>query len=315
MLYITTRDKSDAFTAARTLSGNLAQDGGLYVPFRLPQLTRNEIYALKEQSFGQTVAQILNQFFASRLTGWDVDFAIGRYPAKFVSMKHKMIVAELWHNPGSGYSYIVKKLFDRICLFPGENMQPTEWATIAVRIAVLAALYGEMLRSGVADLENPIDIAASAEDFALPMAVWYARQMGFPFGALICGCNSGSGLWDLLQRGEYSTSLASDKMNLALERLIQGTLGCREVQRYVDCCNNKKTYVVSEADLETLNKGIYVAVVEDFRIHSVISSVLNTRKYCLNRSSAFAYSALQDYRAGVSENRTTLLLADSADEN
>lgn len=314
MLYITTRDKSDAFTAARTLSGNLAQDGGLYVPFRLPQLTLDEVSALKEQSFGQTVAHILNLFFASRLTGWDVDFAIGRNPAKFVSMKHKMIVAELWHNPGSDYSYIVKKLFDRICLAPGENMEPTEWVTVAVRIAVLAALYGEMLRSGMADLENPIDIAASAEDFSLPMAVWYARQMGLPFGALICGCNSGSGLWDLLQRGEYSTSSASDRMNLAQERLIQGALGCREVQRYVNCCNNKKMYCVSEADLETLNKGVYVAVVGDFRIQSVISSVLKTREYSLNRSSALAYGALQDYRAGVSENRTTLLLADSANQ-
>ena len=73
-------------------------------------------------------------------------------------------------------------------------------------------------------------------------------------------------------------------------------------------------YCVSEADLETLNKGVYVAVVGDFRIQSVISSVLKTREYSLNRSSALAYGALQDYRAGVSENRTTLLLADSANQ-
>lgn len=314
MLYITTRDQSDAYTAARTLSGSITPDGGLYVPFRLFQLTPDEIAALKEQSFGQTVAQILNLFFSSKITGWDVDFAVGRNPVKFISMKHKMIIAELWHNPSSTYDYIVKKLFDHICLQSDENKEPTEWATVAIRIAVLTALYGELLRNGMVDIENQIDIAVSAENFLLFMAVWYARQMGLPFGTIICGCNSGSGLWDLLQRGEYTTSTASGEEILALERLIQGTLGCREVQRYVTCCNHNRHYSVCEDDLQALNKGIFVAVVGNFRIQAVMSSVLKTRGYCINRSSALAYGALQDYRAGVSENRCTLLFSDSENE-
>ena len=80
MLYVTTRGKYDAFTAARTMNLDRGPDGGLFIPFRLPQLTRDEIIALGSKTFGQNVADILNLFFSTRLSGWDVDMTIGRSP-------------------------------------------------------------------------------------------------------------------------------------------------------------------------------------------------------------------------------------------
>lgn len=310
MLYITTRDQRDAFTAARPLAQNTASDGGLYVPFRLPEYTLDEIAALREKTFGKTVAEILNVFFSARLTGWDVDFAIGRNPVKLYAMNHRMVIAELWRNPGSVYNYTVQRIYNRLCQGVITADEPTLWVKVAVRIAVLFAVFGELMRSGITDVTKPVDLAVSADDFSAPMAAWFARQMGLPIATIVCGCNADSGLWELVRRGEYNTASQAQNVNLSHEWLIQATLGCEEVRRYQERCALRRSYTVSEGALSMLNKGLYVAVVGDARITSVMTSVYKTGSYRLSSNAAIAYGALQDQRASTTEGRAALLLAD-----
>ena len=59
MLYVSTRNNSDAYTAYRALHECNAPDGGYYFPFRLPHLSADELYAIKKQGPGETVAYIL----------------------------------------------------------------------------------------------------------------------------------------------------------------------------------------------------------------------------------------------------------------
>ena len=66
MLYITTRNKSDAHTAHKTLTTGRGPCGGFYVPFQMPSFIRSDIEALKGKNFGQCVAEILNIFFNAR---------------------------------------------------------------------------------------------------------------------------------------------------------------------------------------------------------------------------------------------------------
>ena len=94
MLYVSTRNKMDSYTAYRTLHEEYAPDGGQFVPFRIPSFTNEEREALQEKSFSQIVADILNLFFAARLTGWDVECCIGRNPVRLERMNHRLIVAE-----------------------------------------------------------------------------------------------------------------------------------------------------------------------------------------------------------------------------
>ena len=63
MLYISSRSKNDSFTAHRVLHNEMAPDGGVFVPFRLPTLDAEQIARLREQSFCKTVSDILNIFF------------------------------------------------------------------------------------------------------------------------------------------------------------------------------------------------------------------------------------------------------------
>jgi len=313
LLYITTRENKDAFTAARALSSDKAADGGLYVPFRLPEFTEEEVLSLKQKTFGQTVAEILNIFFSSRTTGWNVDLCIGRNPVKLISMNHRISIAELWHNPEETYTYIVKKLHERILHQADSRLMPSKWVQITVRIAVLFGTFGEMMRLEMIDGLQPVDLAVTAKDFSIPMACWYARKMGLPIGTIVCGCNDDSALWDLIRRGELNTALtlaSAQQERESLEWLIQGTLGCDEVKRYLTCCQGKCAYTLTDESLAKLSSGLFAAVVGKNRADMIVSSVKRTSAYTLDSDTALSYGALQDYRAGNSESRIALLVSD-----
>ena len=319
MLYVTTRNKNDAYTAHKTLTTDRGVNGGFFVPFQLPVLTGEEIAALKEKSFGQCVAEILNLFFSARLDGWDVDFSIGRYPVKLVPMSRRIVVAETWHNPDWDFARMVRNLASRIRGNDDTEGVPSNWAWVAIRIATLFGLYGELLRQGLTSTDKLVDVAVTAGDFSSPIAAWYAREMGLPVGTIITGCNENCGVWDLLHHGEMRTDAVAIPTNTpecdvgvpdSIERLICGRLGTAAVQEFVRCRTEGLSYAPGEEANSALRKGIYAAVVSQKRMESVIYNVYRTSTYLLDPYSALAYGGLQDYRSGTGEGRMTLLITE-----
>lgn len=319
MLYITTRDKNDAYTAHRTLSDNRGTDGGFFVPRQMPRLDREAIASLKDKSFGQNVADILNLLFNARLDGLDVEFCIGRYPTKLVAMSHRIVFAELWHNPDMDFARLVRNLSGRIRGLEDSVEKPSNWAWIAVRIAVLFGIFGELQRVNLTDLDRGMDVAVATGDFTAPMAVWYAREMGLPIGNIVCGCNDNGGIWDLLHHGELrtdgkpvATGTPEGDMSVPpdLERLIFATLGISEVEKFLKACADGKNYVPPQSLFEDLRRGMYAGVVSTGRMESIIRSVYNTSTYIMDPYGALAYCGLQDYRNRYSENRPALVLCE-----
>lgn len=319
MLYVTTRNKNDAHTAHKTLLSDRAPDGGLYVPFQIPVISKDDILALKDKSFGQCVADILNLFFSARLDGWDVDFCIGRYPVKLVPMSHRIVVAETWHNPDWDFARMVRNLYSRVCGNGDTQGVPSNWAWIAMRIATLFGLYGELLRKGLAEPNAIIDIALATGDFAGPMAVWYAREMGLPVGMIISSCNENSGLWDLLHYGQVRTDTVAAATNTPqcdvaipgnLERLIYGRAGTEAAESFANVVREGSIYSPSEESLDPIREGIRAAVVSQKRMESVICNVYRSNAYLLDPYGALAYGGLQDYRATAGEGRTTILITE-----
>lgn len=305
MLYVSTRNKTDSFTAYKALHEDRAPDGGMYVPFRLPCYDQQQIAQLKDMSFGEAVAQVLNQFFSAHLNGWDVEFCIGRYPMKLVSMNHRVVVAEIWHNPGSSFSYALQNLYNRICGSETRNSKPSVWAQIAIHIALFFGLYGELIRTGSAET----DIALPSENLVAPLAAWYARSMGLPLGTIICSCMDGDPVWDLVQNGELDTNAVHSPY---VEMLVYQTLGLTEAQRYACTVSQNKTYQITQEQLAILNNGMYAVVAGKKRVRSVISSVYRMNASFFSPSTALAFGCLQDYRSHTGEIRCTLLLAENS---
>lgn len=321
MLYVTTRSKNDAFTAARAMNLDRGPDGGLFIPFRLPVLDRDQVLALANKSFGQNVADILNLFFSTKLTGWEVDMAIGRSPCKLKSMNYRIAVAELWQNLDNNFNSVVSALADR--LHPDGELigAPSDWTQVAVRIAVLFGVFGELMRTDQVRVDKPIDIAVASGSFSWPMAAWYARKMGLPIDTIICGCNENSAVWDLLHRGELDTGAIAVATNTpegdlsvpaGLERLICETCGQEEAMNFFFSCTEGGTYLPKEAAYDSIRQGMFAAVVSRVREETIIPGVYRTNAYILDPYSALAYGALADYRARNGSSRTALLICDKS---
>lgn len=307
MLYITTRTSKDAHTAPHTLKKDRGPEGGLYVPLQLTAYTPEQVMALKEKTFCQCVADILDLFFSARMSSWDVECCIGKRPVRLMAMNRKILMAEAWHNSDLSFRKLVRSLSARLQERTEETVELTSWAWITARVAVLFGVFSDLLRAGIADVDRPIDIAVAAGDFTAPMAIWYARKMGLPIGTVICACDESSDIWDLMYHGELKTKAP---VPTGLERLIFETLGANEVKKYIAACERGRMYSPPEGSLDILRKGIYTAVVSPARRDSVISSVYRTSAYSLDDASALAYAGIQDYRATSRESRGVLILAE-----
>lgn len=304
MLYVSTRSPHDTFTAHRALLEDRTPDGGLYVPFLLPSYSKDDIAQFQRRSFGENVALILNAFFTTKLTGWDVEFCCGRYPVKTFDLPHRLIVAEAWHNTVATYRFMEQALYARLC---GNNTRPvvSSWGKIAIGIAMMFAVYGSVESAQCA---GRIDLAMDGDDLSLLIAACYARKMGLPLERIICGAVNSSFLWDLIHRGELSISSSAGAF-AGIEHLIYLTLGADTASEVVAARLDRKSYVIHDEQFGAFNDGLFVAVVSHDRTHSVIGNFHRSHGYVLDHSAAVSYAALQDYRANAGESRPTLVLS------
>ena len=118
MLYLSTRNKADSFTAYKVLHSAVAPDRGMFMPMRLPVQDDIALAAYERMSFGETTAAILNLFFGTELKGWDVDFAVGRQAMELVSAGYKVFMAESWHNPARNHTSVVMPTAEKKAITP-----------------------------------------------------------------------------------------------------------------------------------------------------------------------------------------------------
>ena len=312
MLYITTRSKHDTYTSNRALREDRAPDGGLFVPFKLPCYDNEQMNTMAQSGFCETVATVLNAFFSTGLTAWDVECCIGKNAARFHSAGHRVMLCDFWHNPKGSYAYIESMLYKKLCGIDKVD-NPTEWAKIAIRIGLLFGIYAMMYNDKV----RVFDVAVNAGDFSAPMAILYAKKMGLPVGKLICACNENSAPWDLIQRGSLSTALntvqtLTPRLDIALpyglERLIFDAFGYGEVRAYLQAVQDKNTYRIPEDTLSDWNQDIFVYVVGKDRVEPLLSSVYRSNEIILDPYTAVSFGCLRDHRAKFGEGAYTMVL-------
>lgn len=306
MLYVTTRGTQDAFTAYRTIRQDRGPDGGFFIPMQMPVLSQTDIVKLIQNSFGQNIADVLNLLFGTKITEWDVDVAIGRRGFTTKAAGHRILMGQLWHDSEGGFSWAIRSLAKLVVPERKEGTALFNWLDLGIRLAVVLAVFGELMADGTISRDKGVDVAVTTGSFAMPMALWYARQMGLPIKTLICGCNENGIVWDLLHRGEANTGMLAVKTSTPeadfaippnFERLIHATLGQEEALHYWWSCTEGRTYSLTEGDMGVLSKGVFAAVVSMDRVATIIPSVYRTNRYVLDPYGALAYGALSDYRA------------------
>jgi len=320
LLYVTTKSNNDSYTAARALAEDRSPDGGFYVPLRLPRLDDRQIIRLGENLFSQNVADVVNCFFGSRLDSWSVEFAIGRYPVKLISVTNREVVAETWHNPTWKFERLARGIEKAILQSDKINACPSDWLMIVSRIAVLFGIFGELIRDGAG---TPLDIALPSGDFSGPMAAWYAREMGLPIRNILCCCNDNNAAWRLLHKGELRTDTAAGSTSTpkcdhavprGLERLVFGTLGPGAACTFVQSCSHGNTFYLEPDQQEKLRKGMYAPVTGTRRLESAVCNLYQNWKYLPDPYTALCYSGILDYRSVTGEGRKVLIISEESPE-
>ncbi len=313
MLYVSTRSKTDSFTAYRALHEDRAPDGGLYLPMRMPGLNQEQLREMTGKGFFDNVAKILTLFFPVQLSPWDVRVCFGSEPVHLAVIGRKVAISEYFHSSDGRYESAVQRLYEKIAGEQGRLKKPSTWAVLAIKIATVFGVFCNL----PARWGRPVDIAVPTGDFTDPMAVWYAREMGLPVGNILCACNENGAVWELVRRGEFNTGVScvstrtpalDHAVPAGLEWLIYCTLGPQETRRYVQCCQTRSIYKLQEEQYGRLKTGLAASVVGSGRLGTVISSAWITSGYIMDPHTAICYGGLQDFRAATAEARQTVIL-------
>lgn len=317
MLYVSTRDSHAIYTAQQTMFRLNADDGGLFVPLRLPEYGLDELAQLLKLSFWNCVCQVLNRFFPVRLC--PESFGEGELPVpEAFSIRHKILVVPLWDRLTGQF----RGMQNRILTAMGSAVAGAQsWPEMAVDVALLFGVYGLLCHCGMIFQGDPVNLAVSAAGFQLPVAAVYARQMGIPIGVCVCVGNENSMLWDLLHRGEAKLDSQSEGDGSAgqergaprnLERLVCTRLGPELTGEYVRTLQRRGLYTLEPKNHLQLRQGLSVSMVGGQRALSMIPRIYRNADCLFSPHSAMIYSGLMDYRATGGEGSTTVLLAEES---
>lgn len=316
MQYVTTRNNDKLYTWLDALNEKTAPDGGFFVPAELPVFSHKEITAFAMKNPNKAVAEILNLFFNTELTRWDIDFHAGRYPVRLTGIVRRITVAEMWHNCDWEFSRTVR---DLAALVRGnrDNTVPVgTWFEVALRIGILFGVFGELMRDGIAGIRKTVDICVPSGDGTALSAAWYGRKMGLPIGQIVVCCNENNNLWNLIRQGELRFGLPvketctpdCDRLYPdTMEMLIHSCGGNAEALAFAACVQEGKTWFAQEETLQALQSGITASVIWQQRVESTIPTIYKNHGYVFGPYSALCYAGLMDYRSRTGSTAYALI--------
>ena len=152
MLFVSTRGKSGTVSAAHAIKEGLADDGGLFVPRRFPQLSLKDILAMHEQTYAQCAAQVLACFLtdytaeelkecAEAAYSWE---KFGPDPVPLRKVSEVTDVLELWHGPTMAFKDIALQILPHLMTRAQKKTGDER------KIAILAATSGDTGKAALA---------------------------------------------------------------------------------------------------------------------------------------------------------------------
>jgi len=272
------------------------EDGSVFLPIQLPVYTASELSGLCDLSFSQIVAKVLNQFFLTNVTGWDIELSVGKKFYRLNRFGRKQVCAEFWHNSADSSQLFFKRVYSLICGDPIGAKMPSGWVSIAIRIAMLFGVYPQLVSDGIFDF----DIALSAKFPEDVVAAFYAKKMGFPVGKILCGSNENCDIWELVHKGEFTVNRAEH-----IEHLLCIAFGYDSNTAFL----NENIYRLESEQHQKLSNDLVVSVIGQKRISNLINSAYRTDRKIIDPEIAAAYGALQDHRSKTGESRPTVFMS------
>lgn len=208
MFFISTRG-GEKLTGARAILKGLAENGGLFVPEKFPQVAGEELLEMLSMGYPERVTKILMKYFDEYDEGEllkECESAYSKFggedPAPLVKIDDGVFMLELWHGPTLAYKdmsltilpYLIKKACD-IC-------------GVKENILILAATSGD---AGKAAMESFKDVEG------VKVAVFYPAEGVSKMQKLQLTTQDGDNVCVLAVRGSFDDCQTAVKEMLSSE--------------------------------------------------------------------------------------------------
>ncbi len=157
MFYKSTRNPHDKVTSAEAIVKGLSDDGGLFVPENIPQVTLDEIKTLSNCNYRERAKYIISKYltdFSAEEVAYCVDNAYGdnfasKEIAPVVNLTDSANILELWHGPTCAFKDMALQIL------PYFMTNSIKKCNINKKIIILVATSGD---TGKAALEGFADV-------------------------------------------------------------------------------------------------------------------------------------------------------------
>ena len=160
--YISTRNKNVCVCSAQAIAQGISQEGGLFVPAYMPQISLEEIEEMSHMNYRERACRVLGRFltdFTAEELRQCVDDAYGEEsdpngkfgggPAPLSKLCPDMYMMELWHGPTCAFKDMALQLLPRLMTVAAGKVLDGQ------QIAILVATSGD---TGKAALEGFKDV-------------------------------------------------------------------------------------------------------------------------------------------------------------
>jgi len=157
MLYYSSRGKASPVSAAQAITKGIAADGGLFVPEKLPRISKEDWPKLMDSSYQQRVVQILSLFLTEFTSAELEECAAAAYHsdrfdhpqiAPLVHMGGHTYIQELWHGPTCAFKDMALQMLPHLLT---RSMAKTQEAD---DIVILVATSGDTGKAALEGFKN-----------------------------------------------------------------------------------------------------------------------------------------------------------------
>ena len=186
------------------------------------------------------------------------------------------------------------------------------------QIVYYISAYADLVASGEIFDGETVNVTVPTGNFGNILAAYYAKQMGVPFGKLICASNSNNVLTDFLSTGEYDTNreffmTESPSMDILvssnLERLVFELSGKDDgyVSAAMESLREHGKYCVPDEILGKIKETFAAGYADDEGAENRIKILFDEYSYLCDTHTAVAVEVYEKYRTATGDKTKTII--------
>lgn len=177
--------------------------------------------------------------------------------------------------------------------------------------------YAKLLANGEIEKDEKVNVVVPTGNFGNILAAYFAKQMGVPFGKLICASNDNKVLYDFFQTGTYDKNrefilTTSPSMDILvssnLERLLYLSCGrdAAKTKAMMEQLSANGKYEIT-ADMKEFMKDFAAGYADMEENAKEIKKVFDDTGYLIDTHTGVAAAVYEQYKAKTGDTTKTVI--------